>query len=316
MDSYLLEQYQTHLDKVKGSIFSQPWWWDATVGAKQWSIATQLNKAQVMQGALPYYHGHKAGIVSWVRMPPLTPYLNFNFGLTEGKENTQARHQEKCVEQIIQAIPKVHYLNLLLHPDTPIINWNLLGLKSELELTYVLPSIRDHDRVLSHFESRARNAIRTAEKILTIRQATEAELYSMLEKTFAKQRAHVPFSAAFLAQLVESLHAHGKHLLLAAVDANEKIHAAALIVHDQNAAYNLLTGSDPALHQSGAVPFLLWQIIQKVSASVDHFDFEGGMIPNIASLYRSLGGVKKPYVRIYGSSHRLLEGALTALGKF
>lgn len=315
MESSLLARYQDHLSETKGSIFSQPWWWKTVTGQYP-SIAVKAGQDGHIQAAFPYYHGKKAGLLSWIKMPPLTPYIEFSFAAKPGKETTIQRHKEKCIDHIMTALPSSHYFNILLHPDTPAINWSALGIKSKLELTYCLPEIEDHDFLFSQFESSARNHIRSAEKRLTIRSASATELHELLDKTFSKQKLKSPFSIEFITRLLLQLEKNGNYLLLCATDSDNKIHAANLTVFDHHTAYNLLTGSDPALHKSGAVPFLLWSTIRRVSASVQTFDFEGGMLPNIASLYRSLGGQKRSYVRLYGSKNRLLTGALTMMGKF
>ena len=311
----LRSRYQEHLSQSGGSIFSQPWWWDAVAGPDNWSVAICEDSQRIL-AALPYYHGTKAGLISWVRMPPLTPYLEVSFAEKDGKESTRQRHKEKCIEQVIGGLPRSHYVNILLHPDTPAMNWNPLGLRSKLELTYVLPQIADHDFLFAQFESQARNHIRTAQKKLIIRPATTTELYQVLIKTFAKQKIKTPFGLDFLEGIIQGLEANGNYLMLCAIDSDDKIHAANLTVFDQHTAYNLITGSDPTLHQSGAVSYLMWHAIKQVSASVKNYNFEGGMIPRIASLYRSLGGEKKSYTRLYGSKNNLLTGALTMVGKF
>ena len=78
-------------------------------------------------------------------------------------------------------------------------------------------------------------------------------------------------------------------------DLQNRTHAALYLIWDENSAYYLMGGSDPALRNSGANSLLMWEAIQFASTVTNKFDFEGSMIEPIERFFRSFGAKQIPY---------------------
>jgi hypothetical protein len=86
--------------------------------------------------------------------------------------------------------------------------------------------------------------------------------------------------------------------MLFAQDAQGRLHAAAYIVWDEQAAYYLMGGADPELRTSGATSLLMWEAIKFASTVTQTFDFEGSMIESIERFFRAFGAKQKRYFRV------------------
>lgn len=88
--------------------------------------------------------------------------------------------------------------------------------------------------------------------------------------------------------------------MLFAIDAENKVHSAALLAWDKQSAYYMMSGDDPALRSSGSALLLKWTAIQYAQKTLHLgiFDFEGSMIRAIEAGRRDFGARQLPYFRI------------------
>ena len=297
----------------------QPWWLDSVCGKDGWTAAIIHDSNDHIIASLPFRKGSELGLLQWARMPKLTPYTGLLIKYPNNMTSASAREYYigRCWSEVHQKLP-LGYLNLVLHPGlSPVLPWASFDLRSSSQVTYTLPLHQDVDTLWNLAKPSVRGKIRKAEKQLDIIYPDHcADLYQMLDKSFTKQNLKVPFSLDFLTQLYQSLSQHGQCILTIAIDGQGRLHAGNLVIIDEKYAYNLITGSDSELHQSGAVPFLIWNAIKSLQGKVDYFDFEGGMIPRIASLYRSFGAIRTPCTRIYRSANKMTDAFFTLIGRF
>jgi len=88
--------------------------------------------------------------------------------------------------------------------------------------------------------------------------------------------------------------------LFFALDAENRVHSAALLAWDKHSAYYIMSGDDPALRASGSALLLKWTAIMyaKNTLNLNIFDFEGSMIRAIEAGRRDFGARQTPYFRI------------------
>lgn len=92
-------------------------------------------------------------------------------------------------------------------------------------------------------------------------------------------------------------------------DEHNNIHAAVYIVWDNDSAYYLMGGGDPALRNSGATSLCLWEAIQFASTVSKKFDLEGSMLEPVERFFRGFGTVQKPYFKISKTFDKRMRAA-------
>jgi hypothetical protein len=165
-------------------------------------------------------------------------------------------------------------------------------------------------------ESATRNLIRKARSLVKIRDdGTPLQLYEVIQSGFAAQGRKVPFSLETLIAVDTCLETRNMRSIYVAVDSQERVHAACLVVWDEDKAYGLLSGAHPDLRKSGAFYRIIWRALQDAGKEKRLFDFEGSMLPQIERVFRSFGARRVPYLRVVRYRNRCWEALATLLGK-
>jgi hypothetical protein len=136
---------------------------------------------------------------------------------------------------------------------------------------------------------------------------TLAELLEINAKTFERQNKSAPYDAGYAGRIDAACAAHGCRRIFIAEDAAGKAHAGAYIVWDEASAYYLMGGGDPALRNSGATSYCMWEAIRFAATVTRSFDFEGSMLEPVERFFRSFGPEQVPYSRVTHSRSRLLR---------
>ena len=95
--------------------------------------------------------------------------------------------------------------------------------------------------------------------------------------------------------------------MLIAKDEQGNIHAAMLLIWDNQAAYYLIGGADNRFRNSEAMSLLMWKSIKLASDKVDIFDFEGTMVESVERFFRGFGGVQTPYYQLVKATPKWLR---------
>jgi hypothetical protein len=106
------------------------------------------------------------------------------------------------------------------------------------------------------------------------------------------------YSAESMHRLDRACAAHDARSLLFAVDARDRVHAAAFLVHDTDVTYLLTSGVDTELRSSGAQSFLVWEAIRHAATRSRSFDFAGSMIESVERFNRGFGARQYPYLSV------------------
>lgn len=298
-------------------LFFQPWYLDTVAPPGEWDVALSLDKEGTVQGVFPYYLKRKFGIPH-ITMPLLTPYLGpFIVYPSEPLKNTSKyRYEKNIMFELASQIPDVFLQKTHCHPDLdqvlPFI-WN--GYDAQVRYTYVLDR-QDENILWEGLDSKQRNIIKGAQEKLKIVASEDIRLfYQLNKKAFARTGERIPYDESFMVNLNDALFQHDSRMLLLALDENGDTYAGIYILFDKKSAYCLCIGSQPELINSGAVPLLIWEGIQRSFERVERFNFEGGMIPNIERIFRSFGGVLTPYFRLQKARNTVIQSLMTLLKK-
>lgn len=268
-------------------------------------------------GIWPYFVKQKFGL-KYCSMPHLTPYLGPL--ILQGKQRlkyvNQIGREKKILNELVDQLPKT-----LLFVSQGVPNWknwqplSWRGFKQTTRYTYRIHLNRSTDDIQMALSSKTRNQIQLAESKVTIRQTTSSNLiYKLTQSSFKKQNKTVPYSNLIFDSFYENLDQRNAIYSVAAYVADRPV-ASALIALDKSNAYLLATGRENNA-PPGSVTLLIWNcILEAKNQKREIFDFEGSMIQNIESFFRSFGGVQTPYHRVYKTSSKWSRLLLDAFNR-
>jgi hypothetical protein len=285
------------------SVFEQPWWLDA-VAPGSWGEAVVRNDGEVV-GRLPYVRRRQLGLDAIVQ-PPLTQTLGPWLAPGSGKYARRLEVEKKVLKGLIEALPRFDHLRVNLSPQ--LTNWlpfYWAGFDATVRYTYRLEDLRDLDAVRSEFQEHVRRGIKKAEGAVEVRDDVRVEELLRLDaETFARQRTTRPYSEELFRRIDAACATRGARRILAAVDADERVHAVLYVVWDERTLYPILNARDPDVQAVGANTLLYWEAIRLASEVSATFDFEGSMIEPIEHFVRGFGGRQTPYFAIFRSNAR------------
>ena len=153
-----------------------------------------------------------------------------------------------------------------------------------------------------------RSSIRKAADLVDIIIVVDPnEFFNVNLKTFLHQGKPSPYSRDFFIHLDGELSRRNCRRIYLARDAKSNDHAAAYIVWDNQSAYLLALGTDPAFRSSGAASLLIWKAIRDASGHVGKFDFEGSIIQGVSRFFNAFSGDLQPYHRIYRGRNLFID---------
>jgi Acetyltransferase (GNAT) domain len=271
------------------SLFEQPWWLDA-VAPGRWGEILVRHGDQVA-ARWPYVLSKRYGLTA-MSMPPLTPTLGPWLTIRDAKYCTELGREMELLEELIARLPPVDYICQALSPL--ISNWlpfYWAGFEQTTQYTYRLFDISSPDAIWKGMHNNIRRDIRKAEKRVAVRSDLSIdEFLSMVEMTFRRQGKSLPYKRELVYRLDAACASHKSRRMFFAEDAAKRIHAAAYIVWDRNAAYYLMGGGDPELRNSGAHSLVLWKAINFCASVTTSFDFEGSVLRPVEHFFRRFGG--------------------------
>jgi hypothetical protein len=288
-------------------LFMQPWYLDAVCEGGIWDAAL-VEKAGRIVAAWPYFLKKKAWW-RYVAMPPLArmmgPYL-----LPEWRST---RKEMSILDDLLDQLPPgiaafEQDFNYTAQNWLPLY-WR--GFRQTTRYSYFL-EINDLDAVWKNIKPGYRNnKIQKAREQAEIKTASSSsphsregalsEFFNIQNRSYERQGLETPVSFALLNRLDEALSARNQREIFFATDRTTgAIHSVAYLVWDNQTAWYLMAGDDPALRQSGAGILLAWEAIRYAHEvlRVPSFDFAGSMIHSIEQVRRQFGAVQKPYFRV------------------
>jgi hypothetical protein len=287
-------------------VFAQPWYLDACAEGGTWDVVLAHDNGRVV-GALPYFHKRK-GPFRYVTMPSfvkmLGPYLLPEFRGVLKKEHG-------LLEELIRQLPAFAAFKQNFYPT--VTNWLPFYWQSFRQTTYYtyrLNGLHQLAQIEAGINRNLRRNIQKAQQqVRVVHHLPPEEFYRLNKLSFDRQGLAVPYSWAQFARHDAALAAHGARQFFFAVDAQERVHSAAYLIWDQQAAYYHLSGDDPALRESGAGILLVWEAIRYASEvlGLACFDFEGSMLPAVERIRVQFGAVQTPYFFVWKYNSRAFK---------
>jgi hypothetical protein len=278
-------------------LFQEPWWLDAAAPG-QWAAVELVRDGQVV-GRLPFMRKRRFGL-TLLTQPPLTPYLGPWLAEVEGKPEARLGQEHALLQALIAALPPHDIFVQTCHPSfTNGLALHWCGFAETVGYSYVIDDLAEPAVLWVRLAAPARTNIRKAERRLRVRPCDDVELLIALNRmTFARQGLVPPYDPDLVRRLAAACQARGAGRMLLAEDEAGQPHAATYLVWDRHCAYSLLSGSDPAQRQSGAVYLLKWAAIQLARQVSRRFDCTGSMLPQVEPTVRALGTRQVRYARL------------------
>ena len=292
------------MDRPTDTIFQESWWLDA-VAPDAWS-AIEYREDGVLRAWMPLVDRPNRFGLSHCGMPPLTQTLGPWVQPVDGSSYRRITKIHDYISALVEQIPASDYFNQNAHYELEdVLPFSWQGYESRVRYTYVLEDLRDESTLWRNLSGRTRRAIRKAEKVLTIRETSDVELFTRLyAKTFSRQNIASPVGPQIIKQVYDAALAQKAVKLLVAEDAQGQAHGAVFLLYDERATYYLMGGSDPSLRDSQPLSLLLWSAIQFAASTSLKFDFEGSMIRSVEGFFRGFGSTRKTYYGITKMSPR------------
>ncbi len=294
------------LDAPDLPVFAQPWYLDACADGGAWDVALVREQGRIV-AALPYFFKRK-GPFCYATMPPFLKWLG-PYVLPEFRGVLP--HEHRLLEALLAQLPALAAFKQNFYPTAT--NWlpfYWAGYRQTTYYTYRIRPLANLAVVEAGLNRNLRRNLRKArEQVRVVHDLGPSVLYELTRQSFGRQALPLPYSQAQFGRLDAALARHRARQLFFAVDADHRVHAAACLVWDGQAAYYHLAGDDPALRASGASILLVWEAIRYASEvlGVACFDFEGSMLPAIERMRTQFGAVQTPYFFVWKYHSRLFR---------
>ncbi len=278
-------------------IFMQGWYLDAVCGVGNWDVVFVFKNEKIV-AALPFFLKKKYRW-QYVAMPPLAkmmgPYLLPEF--------RSPRKETSILKNLLDQLPPLAAFEQDFNYTAA--NWLPFywrGFRQTTRYSYVL-ALDDLKTVQANLAPDYRNnKIPKAAEQVEVRTGCDLEQFFRVHNaSFKRQDLEAPISFELLQRLDQALAQHQAREIFWAVDRQTgAIHSVAYLIWDQQSAYYLLAGDEPALRRSGAGILIAWEAIRytRQTLGLSGFDFAGSMIQPIERVRRQFGAVQKPYSRV------------------
>lgn len=279
-------------------VFVQDWYLDAACTGGHWdaAIVTEENSNKVL-AAMPYFLKKKIGL-KYITMPLFVKMMGPYFAQQPDKPALTRQHE--LLEKLIASLPKglVLFAQNFHYNASNWLPFYWAGYKQAGRYSYQLSLVNGLDSVWEGINRNMRRNITKAQSALTLVEDISLEdFWRIHQKSFERQGLRPPYSFEQLKRHHEALQAHQAGRMYGACDPQGVLHSVAYLIWDRHSAYYHLSGDDPALRQSGAGFWLIWEAI-RYTHEILHlpvFDFEGSMLRPIEAIRRQFGAQQCPY---------------------
>ena len=287
-------------------LFRQSWWLDATAGQRGWGEARVEEGGRLV--ALLRFAVRKRLGFTFLEMPPLTQTLGPWFTPLEGKPSQVLAREKDLVEQLVARLPAHDHFAQNMSTATPNwLPWHWLGYSQTTRYTYTLDLTQGEKALWDGFLPKVRTDARKAASRFGLEVKSDLGIDAFIavqNLTFARQGIKMPVSDAIIKRVDAACAQRACRKIFFAVDAQQRVHAAAYLVWDAERAYYLMGGGDPELRNSGATSLVLWEAIRFATGVARIFDFEGSMREPVERFVRGFGAIQVPYHRVWRSPSR------------
>lgn len=273
---------QLVFEAENASMYAYTWYLDMV--AEDWS-AIVLGDYDVV---LPLVHRKKYGI-QYIFPPAWTQQLGFI---------SRRKIDEACMRSMLQAIPKqFKYISLLLNSSNP--KLELKGTKTRNN--FLLPIPDSEEELRKKYSSQTKRNLKKAEKeklqffanerpemlIDLFKQNKGKEIKAIKDQSYLKLK-HLMYA---------SMH-KGIGKVYSVYGPQNDLQASAFVLSYFQQSIFLFSGLNQWGRESGAMTYLIHQVLKERLALSHVFDFEGSDDKNLARFYSGFGAENFPYQEI------------------
>ncbi len=283
-------------------------WMDAVSIKGSWDLVASYSKSGDLQGILVYHRRTILGI-NVILMPPMCFYNGIKIFYPDRlSQYEKVSLEEKVISDLITQLPPYSFYYQQYDPGFT--NWAPLywrGFKQTTRYTYRLNTSLEGKISIDQLKGNLRRNIQKAEAQCSITETTLDDFISALIDAYAGRKN--PFNIALIKRLYSSLERKNAVRLIGCrhLETNVML-AGAMIAYDKETSYYVAGFYNPKYKDSGALSYLLWNIIS--SNKTPCFDFEGSMIKEIEHFFRGFGGEWTPHSRIWKFNNPILAPLL------
>lgn len=287
------EKYAQLCEREALPLHAQAWWIDAASKGKEWDVIILENNGQIA-AAWPY-HITRRWRMSAILMPVHTQY-SYVYIAPNAPSDTCAKLVNALEETCLKA--RVGWFQIQgFFPEPLLETLRQHGYTTTPKVTYRIEKIPSSQDLPAFFSENKRRQLRKA-KDLQLIDLSISDFYTFQQSCWAAQGKRIDYSTSWAESVLTEVLNHGQGRLLAAQDGNGTLLASVFLAWDYKYAYYLLPSYQPTLKNQGAVAWLTKQALELAQEKGLAFDFEGSMIPSIASSYQQFGGKAVTYQRI------------------
>ena len=265
---------------------------------KQWDVLL-CEKENHILGAMPFHYGKKLGL-KFILQPQLTPWCGPWIDPTLDLANREATlsalasdlHRQKAV-LCMQCFP----------PETnncqPFLQHGFL---STTRHTYRFPSLANPEALYANASRIRRRYDKKVNAACVVVEHLKLDEFIPFHINYYRRRGERDLIPETLLRRVVTTACSRHQGLLWGLRSREdnSLQAAWFVAYDEQCAWSLLLAIGETA-PTGAMSYLMWQMLRHLSSLTQSFDFEGGMDPNLAFFYSSFGTTQTPYHCIYHS---------------
>ena len=283
--------------KRNGDIFAHPDWISIQASTSQTYI---IKDDSNWLGTFTLNQEKKWGIPLF-RNPHFTPHIAWTWKHSAIKTTTQHTIWKEASSLMCDLFKraKISKIQISFPPTvTDVQKFIWEGFNVTPKYTYQIQLKNSTEKIFEQFSSSHRNHISKA-----IKDQVEWKIMhdpSLMEKlvrsTFSRKKQK--FHSQYLHQILHQF-CNEKNAMMCFAYRNEVVIAGALVIHDQEKAYLLLSGYESDKKHGGAGIGCVWELIKKCQNSqIPIFDFEGSMLTEVEQYFRGFGGELVPYFMI------------------
>lgn len=290
-------------------IFEEAWWLDAVCGPGNWGEVC-VEHGGVVHARLRYSIKRKFGF-QVLSVPTLTQTLGPWISDTGATSANSLSRQKELTQALIDQLPPHALFEQSFHRSiTNWLPWYWRGFEQTTCYTYRLEDLSNLEDIWKGFQENIRREIRKAEHRYGLQVRTDFDVEEFLnldEMTFKRQGMCLPYSRELVHRIDAACAQRNQRKIFVVQAPDGRLHAAVYLVWDENSAYYLMGGADPALRNSGAGSLAIWSAIQHAATVSRSFDFEGSMVEPIERFFRAFGGRQVPYFQVRRFNNRSLK---------
>lgn len=279
-------------------IFMRDWYLDCTTH-DNWEIIIAIESDKII-AVFPFKYRRK-GSFKFIENPRLTPRLGiwYTNGLTDKKKR-------KINHEIINTLPNFDRFKIAFSYDfTDWQEYYEKGFQQTTRYSYFVDRSEKLQELYAKLDRKVRYCINRAKNEIVIQDNIDVNKYLKAQDDSYRIRGkRKSYSNEFVYNLIKQVEAYAEVRILFAYDKDQLCAINCQFVDDDNKCiYNMFTSYFPTTNANAQL-YLIWNSIEWANTNGYSFDFEGSMIPEVASFNRKITENKKMYFEISKTSRR------------